>query len=52
MDTYSGFPLKQESFIQEDDEEILLERNTFNLKGFNNIKNSEVTPPEDYETVE
>tara|TARA_Y100000310_G_scaffold341971_1_gene443149 strand:- start:522 stop:1259 length:738 start_codon:yes stop_codon:yes gene_type:complete len=52
VDTYSGFPLKQESFIQEDDEEILLERNTFNLKGFNNIKNSEVTPPEDYETVE
>ena len=52
IDTYSGFPLKQESFIQEDDEDVLLKKNTLNLKSFNNIKNADVTLPEDYELTE
>ena len=51
IDSYSGFPLRQESFIQEDDEEILLQKNNFELKGFNNVKNSEVSVPNDYETI-
>ena len=48
LDNYSGFPLKQESFILEDDEEILLQRTTFNLKSLNDIKNSDVSLPENY----
>lgn len=48
LDSYSGFPLKQESFILEDDEEILLQRSAFNLKSFNDIKNADVNVPDNY----
>ncbi len=48
LDSYSGFPLKQESFILEDDEEVLLQRNTFNLISLNNIKTADVNLPDNY----
>src|SRR3989344_7583320 len=48
LDNYSGFPLKQESFILEDDEELLLQRSAFNLKSFNDIKNADVNVPDNY----
>ncbi len=52
LDTYSGFPLKQESFILENDEEIMSQKNVFNIKGLNNVKNSGINLPENYEIVE
>jgi len=52
LDTYSGFPLKQESFIQDDDEDILFQKNNFDLKGINNVKNSDMILPDNHVIVE
>lgn len=52
IDTYSGIPLKQIIYTLEDDEEVILEKNTFSLDGINSVKNSDVTLPDRYEITE
>ncbi|MBU1973976.1 MAG: hypothetical protein KKH52_01110 [Nanoarchaeota archaeon] len=52
VDTYSGIPLKQIIYQLEDDEEVVLEKNTFSLDGLNDVKNADVTLPDNYELIE
>lgn len=51
VDTYSGIPLRQEIFTLNLDEMELQQRNTFDLKGENIVKNADVTLPAEYTVV-
>ncbi len=48
IDDFYGIPLKWIIYEVIDEDEIVLEKYTFNKLGANNVKTADVTPPEDY----
>jgi len=52
VDTYYGLPLKQVVYELDDDEEVVVKRNDFNIINVGGVKNADVNLPEEYEIVE